>query len=103
MKATIRLLLPAVCLLASAHQTFAQTSFSWQFASNGLWSDPSFWTPTGVPASADSATVAAVGGNYTVTVAGATTVNALTVSSPNATVAGPGPLTLGTGSLTLSE
>jgi hypothetical protein len=62
---------------------------SWNGGS-GNWGDPSKWTPTGVPTTADNATINAPG-TYTVTVGGHTyPLGSLTMNNPTATLAGSG-------------
>ncbi|HZZ62277.1 MAG TPA: hypothetical protein VFE63_14075 [Roseiarcus sp.] len=82
------------------------TSYIWQIASNGDWSAAGAWSPSGAPpTSTDSATIAATGSAYTVSVSSADVAGALTLSSANATLNDDGAsasLTIG-GTLTVSN
>jgi hypothetical protein len=51
--------------------------------SGGDWSDPSAWSPTGVPSTSDTATIAGTGA-YTVLIAQSETVGSLALSDPGA-------------------
>jgi len=72
---------------------------SWAAAASGTWSNPASWNPATVPGASSSATITKTGTDYTVSVDGATAVGGLTLSSANATLGGPGPLTVGTSGL----
>src|ERR1700722_11258267 len=76
-------------------------SFSWILGS-GDWNNPGKWTPTGgPPKSTDSATIAATGASYTVTIDTPDAANSLTLSSSSATLNDTASLTIG-GVLALS-
>ena len=65
----------------AAAEAQAACTRSWTNPADGSWSDPTRWSPVGVPASTDTACII-VDGTYTVTVTGTPTVNTLTVGAP---------------------
>ena len=63
------------------------TSYSWLSATSGNWSTGSDWSPGGgPPTSSDTATIAATGSAYTLSVNSADAAAALTLSSANASL-----------------
>src|SRR5258708_8613614 len=60
---------------------------TFSFAGGGRWETGSNWTPTGVPAAADDASITnAVAGTYTVTMSSTEGPNSITINDPTATL-----------------
>jgi len=67
--------------------------YSWGSATSGDWSVPANWTPAGGPPGsdpADTATIAATGGAYTVTLNQSRTISGFTLNSDDATLSSTG-------------
>ena len=75
-------------------------SYSW-IGGSGDWNVPGNWTPSGPPKATDSATIAATGSDYTVTVDTTDAAGSLALSSADATLEDTASLTIG-GTLTIS-
>ena len=68
-------------------------SYTWSGSTGGNWSDPTNWTPTGVPGSADAALVN-LAGSYAIALDVAS-IGSLTLDAPGVTVTPSTALTLG--------
>jgi hypothetical protein len=80
--------------MVMAVTALSATAQTWAAAADGTWSNPSSWNPASVPGISATATFSLTGTNYTASVDGATSVGILRLLSANATVGGPGPLTV---------
>ncbi|MFM9958590.1 MAG: beta strand repeat-containing protein [Phycisphaerales bacterium] len=92
----------AASLLSAAASSQA-AAFDWLVPGSGNWSTAANWSPTGVPLSAgDTATIAATGASYTVTLDVSPTLDAFTLNSADATMVSIGRTMTVSGASTIS-